>query len=506
MILRRSRTLLRASEFIDSVKVLLASGSGGDGVSIMAHEHGNEFAGPGGGNGGNGGNVLARCVPDRHDLRHILEAGSSLSAEPGQSGYARQAHGKRGKDLWLPLPLGCQITDVDTHTVLFDLNLPGMEVMLLEGGQGGKGNAAFANKWHHSPTESTRGLPGNTMLAQIELKLIADCGFIGYPNAGKSSLLAAVTSCKPAIAPYPFTTLRPYVGVLQDIFGNMCRIADLPGLIEGAYENRGLGHQFLRHVERSKVLAYVVDMASTSPQPWEAVRRLQLELEYYSPGLSKRAIMVLASKMDLEKDRAGVRLTTKVHELTRHVPELPVFPVSALPGFRCSHSCILESHLLLSTHQRDCGLAPALEYLVSHVFALQQKEKREHQEVEEEEQRELERIFQLKHNGVFRRVRGSKNYPEDSKKTDRSTPSCGLLGDSADDVKGSGSVNDLENEYYEETSLDVEGESLVDQQLGNVFGDNGFGSQKEDAYEHSIAHRAFHRYRDWTMNGVGCRS
>lgn len=506
MLLHRSFVFLRAAEFIDSVKVLLASGAGGDGVSIMAHEHGNEFAGPGGGNGGNGGSILARCVSDQPDLRHIRDMGSSLTAETGQSGYARQAHGRKGKDLWLPLPIGSQITDVDTHTVLFDLDVPGVEVMLLEGGQGGKGNAAFANKWHHSPIESTRGLPGNTMLAQIELKLIADCGLIGYPNAGKSSLLAAITSSKPAIAPYPFTTLRPYVGVLHDIFGNTCKIADLPGLIEGAYENRGLGHQFLRHVERSKVLAYVVDMASTSPQPWEAVRRLQLELEYYSPDLSKRSVMVLGNKMDIEEDMKGVKLDWKLKELIRCVPELPVFPVSALLSNSFCDSVAPESHLLLKTHRSDCGLTPALEYLVRYVVALQQKEKQERRKLEEDEQRELQRFFELKHNGVFRRGTSSALPFKNSTETIGTRANGGGITGETDET----TLNDVVEEEVETLdpygSFDSEGHSLVDQQLGNIFGDNGLDTKKGDAYEHSIAHRAFHRYRDWTMNGFGFKS
>lgn len=504
MMLRYSFSRLRAAEFIDCVKVLLASGAGGDGVSIMAHEHGNEFAGPGGGNGGNGGSVLARCVPNYYDLRHIQEMGSSLAAEAGQSGYARQAHGKRGSDLWLPLPIGCQITDVDTHAVLFDLDTPGVEVMLLEGGQGGKGNAAFANKWHHSPIESTRGLPGNTMLAQIELKLIADCGLIGYPNAGKSSLLAASTSSKPTIAPYPFTTLRPFVGVLHDMFGNCCRIADMPGLIEGAYENRGLGHQFLRHVERSKVLAYVVDMSSTSPQPWEAVTRLRLELEYYSPALSKRVIMVFANKMDLEKDSDGVSMSAKLQQLRNHVPEVPVFPVSALLGLALCDNSAKEKCLLTHALQEKCGLSPALDYLSSKVFALVREEKQERKDIQEQEEMELQRLFELKHNGVFRCATSSASS-QDSKRTWKTSPSEHQMEEEASAVKDSDERKEDGFCSHQDALIEDE-KSLVDQQLGNIFGNNCLIAPEEDAYEHSIAHRNFHRYRDWTMNGIGFKS
>lgn len=179
----------RRNPFVDRVKVLISSGAGGDGASIMAHEHSNEFAGPGGGNGGQGGNVFVRCTRTFPDLSHVKQLGSQVAAPSGSVGYSRTAHGKSGEDLWLDLPLGTQIVDVDTNVTLFDLEEENSEVLLLEGGQGGKGNASFANKWHHSPQEATKGLPGNTILAQLELKMIADCGLVGYPNAGKSTFL-----------------------------------------------------------------------------------------------------------------------------------------------------------------------------------------------------------------------------------------------------------------------------------------------------------------------------
>lgn len=445
MTAKLSRLLLRSTAFVDSVKVLVASGAGGDGVSIMAHEHGNEFAGPGGGNGGNGGNVFLRCVSNRYDLSHIAKMGSQVTAAAGNSGFARQAHGKRGQDMWLLLPLGSQVTDVDTNSVLFDMDEVGMEVMLLEGGQGGKGNAAFANKWQHSPIESTRGLPGNTLLAHFELKTIADCGLIGFPNAGKSSLLCAVSSSKPAVAPYAFTTLRPFVGVLQTLSGSRCRIADLPGLIDGAYENRGLGHQFLRHVERSKTIAYVIDMnetylpggdADVPMEPWDAFDRLRDELEFYSPELSQRAIMVLANKMDIKVDSRGRSLMEKLQHFQDYVKPLPVFPISAALG---------------------TGLSPAMEYLTSAVFERNEEEVKTRAIESRDQQEELRRLFELKHNGVFRQADGAAVREEEE--SDQG--------------------------------------SLVDQQLG-FAGDSGFG-RKDGAYEHSIAYRRLHSYRDWSM-------
>lgn len=442
-------------QFVDAVKVLLSSGSGGDGASIMAHEHGNEFAGPGGGNGGNGGNVLLRCTKQWSDLSHIKAMGNSLSALAGSCGYSRKAHGRRGRDLWLELPVGTEVIDADTNEVLYDLDEDGLELLLLEGGQGGKGNSAFANKWHHSPVESTRGLPGNTMLAQIELKTLADCGLIGYPNAGKSSLLSAISSSKPVIAPYAFTTLRPYVGVLHDLYGNTCRVADVPGLIEGAYENRGLGHRFLRHVERSKSLAFVVDLCDTyNPswesgrkrplQPWDVVALLQDELEYYLPHLSDRVIMVFANKMDLEVDAAGMPLTDKLEELQRRV-NVPVFPVSAALGIR------------LGANHASTGLAPAVSFLCDQVFRLKTTEQKTRQQRRTSEQRQLDSVFERVNNGIFRSI--------------------------TDNVPAPGAPPP----------------SLVDQQLG-LLGSSGLGDEY-DGYEQSMAKGKLHGYRDLTMGG-----
>ncbi|EPY37105.1 GTP-binding protein [Strigomonas culicis] len=334
------------------------------------------------------------------------------------------------------------------------MNEVGMEVLLLEGGQGGKGNAAFANKWHHSPIESTRGLPGNTMLAQLELKSIADCGLIGYPNAGKSSLLSAISSSKPAVAPYAFTTLRPYIGVLHDLYGNTCRIADIPGLMEGAYENRGLGHQFLRHVERTKTLAFVVDMHSTytpdpkepSMEPWDVVALLQCELEYYLPNLSERAIMVFANKMDQEVDSNGRPLVDKLKELTDRVT-LPVFPVSAALG------------IALGPDHKQAGLSAAIQFMCHKVFESKSSERQLLQKRRANEEMQLQKVFEYKNNGIF-------SFEDDEDHGDSLTEST---------------------------------QSLVDQQLDQL-GFSGLG-ETFDGYEHSIARNKLHEYRDLTMKG-----
>ncbi|KAK7196175.1 GTP-binding protein [Novymonas esmeraldas] len=469
--LRPTRGLLKAAKhrFVDRVKVLICSGTGGDGASIMAHEHGNELAGPGGGNGGNGGNVMLRCVKRHTDLSHVENMGSQISAGAGCCGFSREAHGKRGQDLWLQLPLGTQVVDMDTNEVQYDLDEDGAEMILLEGGQGGKGNAAFANKWHHSPVESTKGLPGNTMLAQIELKTIADCGLVGYPNAGKSSLLSAISSSKPVIAPYAFTTLRPYVGVLHDLYGNVCRVADIPGLIEGAYENRGLGHQFLRHVERTQCLALVVDMCDTyvpsgsdgsadaTLQPWDVVELLLQELEYYLPGMSERVIMVFANKMDIEKDSTGADTRVKLAELRRRV-SIPVYPISAALGIH------------LGPQHEQTGLATAVQFMCAEVFARQSQERETRQSRHLHERAQLEQAFRATHNGVY-------------------LPQVRTL-------TAGGTLHALDRD---DEATDHESGSLVDQQL-DFLGNSGLGVEF-NAYEHSAARGQLHRYRDLTMKG-----
>lgn len=453
------RWLRQKDRFVDHVKVLLCSGAGGDGASIMSHEHGNEFAGPGGGNGGDGGHVILRCKKRCTDLSGVEDMGSQISADPGGCGYAREAHGRRGANLYLDLPLGTQIIDMDTNEVQYDLEEEDVEIRLLEGGQGGKGNASFANKWHHSPVESTKGLPGNTMLAHIELKTIADCGLIGYPNAGKSSLLTAISSSKPTIAPYAFTTLRPYVGILHDLYGNLCRVADIPGLIEGAYENRGLGHQFLRHVERTKCLALVVDMCDTyhpgdttcdSLQPWDVVDLLLQELEYYLPGMSERVIMIFANKMDVEKDASGTSTKAKLEELQRHV-KLPIFPISAALG------------VALGPQNTQAGLNPALQFMCGEVFARKADEREIHQVRLSGEKAQLERAFRSKFNGVF----NPQIYTMDGGEERLSEGSHGL--------------------------------SLVDQQMNSV-GNSGLQNDF-NAYDNSSARGRLHQYRDLTMKG-----
>ncbi len=444
----------RRRPFVDQVKVLISSGCGGDGASIMSHEHNNELAGPGGGNGGRGGNVFCRCSSKFPDLGHVKAMGPQLCAGAGSVGYARTAHGRNGEDLWLTVPVGTQIIDVDTNSVLYDMDSDSAEVLLLEGGAGGKGNAAFANRWYHSPLEATKGLPGNTILAQLELKMIADCALVGYPNAGKSTFLGAVSTSQPKVAPYAFTTIHPTIGVVYDVLGHSCSIADLPGLIEGAYENRGLGHQFLRHVERTSAIALVLDMVesystgdrSAPEEPWEVLETLQQELEYYMPGLRDRVIMVLANKCDVHADPKGVLVEDKVAELRRRT-SLPVFPIAAALG---------RVHGAAS----QAGLGAPIKFLCDHVFAARAKAEAARKARQAAQERQLDAVFRGRHHGSFssfsRQVGGE---PQDNEKF-----------------------------------------SLVDQQLCNLVGASGH-AEAFSAYHHLPEEGNLRRNRDLTLDG-----
>lgn len=256
--------------FVDRVRVLLSSGRGGDGVSIMGAVKNQEFAGPAGGNGGQGGHVFLRASPLFPDLHHIRAMGSTISAGSGFKGKDMEEGGRAGSHVILDVPIGTVLRDADTNTEICDTGAPsavvGQTILVLEGGMAGRGNASFRSSICVSPISATKGLPGNSLYASLELKILADVALVGLPNAGKSSILSAITTSRPEIAPYPFTTLNPYVGKLYSFFhgDSTCNIADLPGLVAGAYENRGLGHQFLQHVERSKLIALVVDMSQSS--------------------------------------------------------------------------------------------------------------------------------------------------------------------------------------------------------------------------------------------------
>ncbi len=281
-------------KFLDQAKIYIASGAGGDGSLSFRREKFIEFGGPDGGDGGKGGDVWAECVDNLNTLIDYRYQ-QHFKAKRGGNGAGRNRAGANGDDCILKVPPGTQILAEDEETLLADLEKPGDRALLAKGGNGGFGNAHFKSSTNQAPRRVNPGLAGEELTIWLRLKLIADAGIIGMPNAGKSTFLAAVSAAKPKIAAYPFTTLHPNLGVV--IAGDKDFVlADIPGLIEGASEGAGIGTRFLGHVERTKVLLHLVD--GTEEDVGEAYRTVRRELKAYGGGLDKKKEIVALSKCD----------------------------------------------------------------------------------------------------------------------------------------------------------------------------------------------------------------
>ncbi|HXG27093.1 MAG TPA: GTPase ObgE [Candidatus Binatia bacterium] len=288
--------------FLDRVKIWVRAGDGGAGASTFRREAHVPRGGPDGGDGGRGGSVYLRVDPGQTTLRDF-QYRHHFRAEAGGRGERARRHGKAGADLYLDVPPGTAVLDDATGELLADLVASGQEAMVARGGRGGLGNTHFATATHQAPKHAQKGVPGEERWIRLELRLIADIGLVGLPNAGKSTLLAALTAARPKIADYPFTTLEPNLGVMDldpDGTGADDRrptIADVPGLIEGASTGAGLGHAFLRHVERTRVLVQVVDGSSRDPEwDFEVIRD---ELRAHDPALLEKPMLVAFNKLDL---------------------------------------------------------------------------------------------------------------------------------------------------------------------------------------------------------------
>ncbi len=281
-------------KFLDEAKVYVASGAGGNGCVSFRREKFIEFGGPNGGDGGKGGDVLVEAVTGLNTLIDYRYQ-QHFKAQRGGNGMGKERAGAGGKDALLKVPVGTQVYDEDGETLLADLTEVGQRAVILTGGNGGFGNAHFKSSTNRTPRHANPGEPGEERTIYLRLKLIADAGLIGLPNAGKSTFLAAVSAAKPKIADYPFTTLHPQLGVVR-IDEREFVLADLPGLIEGAHEGTGLGDRFLGHTERCNVLLHLVD--GTSDDPGEAYRIVRGELEAYGQGLDEKPEIVALSKAD----------------------------------------------------------------------------------------------------------------------------------------------------------------------------------------------------------------
>jgi GTPase len=303
-------------KFLDEAKVYIASGAGGNGCISFRREKFIEFGGPNGGDGGKGGDVVVEAVNGLNTLIDYRYQ-QHFKAQRGGNGMGKDCAGANGKDVVLKVPIGTQVYEEDGETLIADLTEVGQRVTISRGGNGGFGNAHFKSSTNRAPRHANPGQPGEERTIRLRLKLIADAGLIGLPNAGKSTFLAAVSAAKPKIAGYPFTTLHPQLGVFE-VDGREFVLADLPGLIEGAHEGTGLGDRFLGHTERCRVLLHLVD--GTADDAGAAYKIVRKELEAYGQGLIEKPEIVALSKADAMTKEAIKAQTAKLKKACRKTP------------------------------------------------------------------------------------------------------------------------------------------------------------------------------------------
>ncbi|OJU82376.1 MAG: GTPase ObgE, partial [Chlamydia sp. 32-24] len=286
--------------FVDRVKIQLQAGRGGNGVVAWRREKYIPKGGPCGGNGGRGGSIILQADTQVYSLESFRNK-SILKADNGQSGGSNNRQGKNGKDLILKLPCGTLVKDIHTGEILYDLTHDGEQIVLCQGGKGGRGNDSFKTPTNRAPNIFTEGKDGQAAEVEFELKLIADVGLIGFPNAGKSTIISDLASVKVKIAPYPFTTLQPNIGFIEFDDFKRIYIADIPGIIEGAHLNKGLGFEFLRHIERTKILVFVLDASGIDGRdPLSDFAILKEEVYKYNEELKNRPYLVVLNKIDVE--------------------------------------------------------------------------------------------------------------------------------------------------------------------------------------------------------------
>lgn len=328
--------------FIDRVKIKVKAGDGGDGVTAFRREKFIPRGGPSGGDGGVGGDVWLESDEGVNTLLH-LRYNPEHKAQRGRHGEGSNRHGKDGEGVLVKVPVGTQVFDAEDNELLFDFTEPNQRFLAAKGGKGGWGNQHFATPTNRAPKYHYTGRPGEDKELQLELKLIADVGLVGFPNAGKSTLISVISAAKPKIANYPFTTLEPNLGVVDLGDFRTFVVADIPGLIEGASEGAGLGDRFLRHVERTKLLLHLVDVSSLSERnPVEDYEIINRELENYNPELAQRPQIVVATKLDaLDAPERLEKLRAKAKEDGK-----PFFEISAVTNKGTKELVFAVSHKL----------------------------------------------------------------------------------------------------------------------------------------------------------------
>lgn len=316
--------------FVDEAKIYVKAGNGGNGCVAFRREKYVPRGGPSGGDGGNGGSVYLEANPNDNTLLRY-RYNREFKADRGRHGEGSNCTGHSGEDLILQVPVGTLALDAETRDVIADLATPGQRVLIAHGGRGGRGNQHFAKPWHQAPREHEDGFPGEERHLRLELKLLADVGLVGLPNAGKSTLISVISAARPKIANYPFTTLEPNLGVVNADggtgkegreIGRTFVVADLPGLIEGAHLGAGLGMRFLRHVERTRLLVHLIDTSdSNADDPVHAFEVINGELAAFSESLTQKPMIVVAAKLDATTERErldALRVYCKQHSLEFH--------------------------------------------------------------------------------------------------------------------------------------------------------------------------------------------
>lgn len=314
--------------FTDYVKIIVKAGNGGNGAISFRREKYVAAGGPDGGDGGKGGDIYFEVDPDANTLIDF-RYNKKFKAENGKNGEGDHKYGKSGEDLYIKVPIGTIVKDASNNRILADLSHPGQKELILAGGRGGKGNSHFATSTRQAPRFAQDGEKGEEKELILELKLLADVGLIGFPNVGKSTFLSMTTSATPKIADYHFTTLEPNLGVVKTEYGDSFVIADIPGIIEGASEGTGLGLQFLRHIERTRLLLHVIDVSgSEGRNPVQDFNTINEELKKYSEKLSKRKQIIVANKVDILQDEK----TYQELEETAKENNMEIFKISAATG------------------------------------------------------------------------------------------------------------------------------------------------------------------------------
>lgn len=323
-------------KFIDEAKIYVAAGDGGNGVASFRREKYEPEGGPDGGDGGRGGSVYV--IADRN-LNTLIEFRYTRKyvAERGGNGASSDCYGKGGKDITLHVPVGTVITDVNSNTLIADLDTDGKKLLIAKGGRGGLGNIHFKSSVNRAPRQCTKGEPGEERDLRLELRVLADVGLLGLPNAGKSTFIRAVSAARPKVADYPFTTMHPNLGVVRVSENKSFVIADVPGLIEGAAEGAGLGIRFLKHLARTRVLLHIVDLAPPDPDsdPVHDAKAIVNELEKYSPELAAKPRWLILNKLDLIPEDERDQRVSNFLSAYGNASDTPFFRISAISGDGC---------------------------------------------------------------------------------------------------------------------------------------------------------------------------